>query len=124
VRRRGASGFTLIEVLVALVVAVAAMSLVSQGFTTGARASTASQFTTRAALLAQRVLADAEAGLLALGSSTSGKSEEDPDFAWELRSATVEPGLYEVVVTVAWEERSQERTFVLHRLLRERPATP
>ena len=48
------AGFTLIEVLVALVVAVAAMSLLAQGFTTGARASTTAQHATRAALLAQR----------------------------------------------------------------------
>ena len=57
-------GFTLIEVLVALVVAVAAMALLSQGFTTGARASTTAQFATRAALLAQRVVTDFETGVL------------------------------------------------------------
>jgi len=52
------AGFTLIEVLVALVVAVAAMTLLSQGFSTGARASTSAQYATRAAILAQRVITD------------------------------------------------------------------
>lgn len=117
-------GFTLIEVLVALVVAVAAMSLVSQGFSTGARASTTSQFTTRSAFFAQRILTDLESGERTLGQSQSGKFEDDPDFSWEVRSETQEQGLYQVTVTIKWEERFQERTFVILRLLRERTATP
>ncbi len=121
---KGEGGFTLIEVLVALVVAVAAMSLVSQGLSTGARASTTSQFTTRAALFAQRILTDLESGERTLGQSQSGKFEDDGDFSWEARSETREQGLYDVTITIKWEERSQKREFVLKRLLRERTAAP
>ena len=121
---RSSSGFTLIEVLVALVVAVAAMSLVSQGLSTGARASTPSQFTTRSALFAPRILTALESGARTLGQTPSGKFEDDGDFSWEARSETQEQGLYEVTVTIKWEERSQKRDFVLKRLLRERTATP
>ena len=117
-------GFTLVEVLVALVVAVAAMALLSQGFTTGARASTSSQFATRAALMAQRVVTDFETGLLSLSSTQSGKFDDDPDFSFETRSDTGSlTGLTQLTVTVKWQERNQDRTFVLVRLMKDRPAT-
>jgi prepilin-type N-terminal cleavage/methylation domain-containing protein len=117
-------GFTLVEVLVALVVAVAAMSLLSQGFSTGARASSASQHATRAALLGQRVITDLEIGELSLNQGHSGTFDDDPDFAYETTSETSEPGLTRVTVTVTWDERNQERKYLLVRLMRDRPVTP
>ncbi len=62
-------GFTLVEVLVALVVTVAALTILAQGFTTGARASTVSQNETRATLLAHQVLTDLELGELSIDQS-------------------------------------------------------
>ena len=121
---RRAAGFTLIEVLVALVVAVAAMTLLSQGFATGARASTSSQFSTRAAILAQRVLTDFETGQLSPSSSQTGQFDDEPDFSYETRSETGEvPGLVKLAITIKWQERNQDRTYVLTRLLRERTTT-
>jgi prepilin-type N-terminal cleavage/methylation domain-containing protein len=117
-------GFTLVEVLVALVVAVAAMTLLSQGFATGARASTSSQFSTRAAILAQRVLTDFETGQLSSSSSQSGKFDDEEDFSYETKSETGEvTGLVKLTITVKWQERNQDRTYVLTRLLRERTIT-
>jgi prepilin-type N-terminal cleavage/methylation domain-containing protein len=83
---RGEGGFTLIEVLVALVVAVAAMTLLAQGFTTGARASVNSQYATRAALLAQRVITDFETGQLSLTGNQNGTFEDEADFSYETAS--------------------------------------
>ena len=112
------------EVLVALVVAVAALTLLSQGFMTGARASTSSQFSTRAALLAQRVLTDFETGQLSLSSSQNGRFDDEPDFSFESKSDTGEvTGLVKLTITVKWQERNQDRTFVLTRLMRERTTT-
>ena len=117
-------GFTLVEVLVALVVAVAALTLLSQGFMTGARASTSSQFSTRAALLAQRVMTDFETGQLSLSSSQNGQFDDEPDFSFESKSDTGEvTGLVKLTITVKWQERNQDRTFVLTRLMRERTTT-
>jgi len=114
-------GFTLVEVLVALVVAVAAMTLLSQGFMTGARQSTSAQYSTRAALLAQRVVTDFETGLLTIGSTQNGKFEDDPDFTYEATSATGDiTGLTKLTITVKWEERNDPRKYVLTRLMRER----
>ena len=118
-----ASGFTLVEVLVAMVVAVAAFSILAQGFTTGGQASSAARAATTAAVLAQRVLTDLECGVLAPDQSTSGAFDDEPAFTWSTASAADEPGLRRLTVTVNWTERNQERAFVLTRLLRERTAT-
>jgi prepilin-type N-terminal cleavage/methylation domain-containing protein len=121
-RRR--EGFTLIEVLVALVVAVAAMALLSQGFTTGARASTTSQYATRAAIFGQRVITDFETGLLSADSSQSGTFEDDPDFSYETKSESTDlTGLNKLTVTVKWKERNEDRQFVLVRLMRSGSGT-
>jgi prepilin-type N-terminal cleavage/methylation domain-containing protein len=115
-------GFTLIEVLVALVVAVAAMALLSQGFTTGARASTSAQFATRAAMLAQRVLTDFETGQLPLTSNQSGAFDDEPDFSYETISTTGSiTGLTQLTVRIKWQERNQDRVFELVRLMKDRP---
>ncbi|MBV8878890.1 MAG: prepilin-type N-terminal cleavage/methylation domain-containing protein [Planctomycetaceae bacterium] len=118
------AGFTLIEVLVALVVAVAAMSLLSQGFTTGARASTTAQYATRAALLAQRVITDYETGVFSLTSSQSGKFDDDPDFSYETKIETGDvQGLTKLTVTVLWQERNVDQSYALVRLMRSGSGT-
>jgi prepilin-type N-terminal cleavage/methylation domain-containing protein len=112
-------GFTLIEVLVALVVAVAAMTLLSQGFSTGARASTTAQFATRAAILGQRVITDLETGAVSPDGNQSGSFEDEPDFTYETTSETGEvTGLNKLTVRVKWKERNLDREYVLVRLLR------
>jgi prepilin-type N-terminal cleavage/methylation domain-containing protein len=118
-------GFTLIEVLVALVVAVAAMSLISQGFMTGARASATSQNATRAALYGQRVLTDYETGELDLTSPQSGTFDDDPDFSYEtqVEASSDVVGLNKLTVVVKWRERNDDRTYQLVRLMRDRPST-
>lgn len=123
-RPEGERGFTLIEVLVALVVAVAAMSLLSQGFTTGARASTTSQYATRAAILAQRVITDFETVALSPTSSQSGRFEDDADFSFETKSDTGDvTNLTKLTITIRWQERNVDQSYVLVRLLRSGSAT-
>jgi prepilin-type N-terminal cleavage/methylation domain-containing protein len=117
------SGFTLIEVLVALVVAVAAMALLSQGFAAGARASAAAQMDTRAALLAQRVITDLETGALSLSQTQNGTFDDDGEFKYEARCEPDSPGLTLVTVTLTWDANGQERTYVLTRLMRDRNTT-
>lgn len=121
---RNTGGFTLIEVLVALVVAVAAMTLLGQGFTTGARASTTAQYATRAALLGQRVITDFETGSLSLTSSQSGTFDDDPDFSYETKSETGDvQGITRLTVTIRWQERNVDQSFVLVRLMRSATTT-
>lgn len=125
-RRRsgGVGGFTLIEVLVALVVAVAAMSLLAQGFTTGARASTTAQYATRAAILAQRVITDFETGALSLTSSQNGTFEGDEDFSYETKAETGDvTGITKLTVTIRWQERNVDQSYSLVRLMRSGSGT-
>ncbi len=121
---RRSAGFTLIEVLVALVVTVAAITLLAQGFTTGARASTVSQNGTRAALLAQRVLTDFETGELALNQSQSLSFEDEEDFSCETVSEPYATGVTHLTIRIKWQERGEERTYELVRLMRDRPTQP
>jgi prepilin-type N-terminal cleavage/methylation domain-containing protein len=122
--RRPSAGFTLIEVLVAVVVTVASVAILAQGFATGARAASISQKTTRAALLAQRVVTDFETGLAALTGGTHGQFDDDPDFSYETTSETgVVTGLYQLTITITWQERNQDRSYVLTRLMRDKTAT-
>jgi len=118
---RRSAGFTLIEVLVALVVTVAAISLMAQGFSAGARASVVSQYETRAAFLAQRVLADFETGELALNQSQSLSFEDDEEFTGDTLSESYATGVTLLTIRIRWEERGQERTYELVRLMRDRP---
>jgi prepilin-type N-terminal cleavage/methylation domain-containing protein len=128
-----AQGFTLVEVLVAMVVTVAAVAILAQGFATGARASLLSEKNMRAALLAQRVITDFELGALDLSSNQGGGFDDEPDFSYETTSEvptspgtttdgiTYTTGLTLLTVTIKWDDRSRERTFALTRLMMARP---
>ena len=117
-------GFTLVEVLVALVVTVTALTIIAQGFSTGARASTVSQNVTRAAFLAQGLVADLETGELSLDRGEGGTFEEEPDFSYEIVPQADEPGTTRITITIRWEERAQERSYELVRLMRDRQGAP
>jgi type II secretory pathway component PulJ len=120
--RAARGGFTLVEVLVAMVVTVAALTVLAQGIFSAGRASTAARNVTRAALVAGRVVAEFEAGERAADRAAEGRFEDEPDFAWEVRPEAYEPGLVLLTVLVRWEERGQERRLAVTRLLRERTA--
>lgn len=115
-------GFTLIEVLVSLVVVTASLTILSQGFLTGGRASVGAQNETIATMLAESKMAEVEAGILSLQSSASGSFEPDhADFSWSLEPGTTPTtGLTQITLTVKWKERQEDRTFVLTRLMKER----
>lgn len=122
VRRRG---FTLIEVLVALVVTVSALAILSQGLLTGGRASVISQNASRAAMVAERVMTGLQTGEIVAGSGGGQTFEDEPDFSYEtlFDLDPDESTLQDVTVTIRWKEREEERTFVLVRILRDRTAT-
>jgi prepilin-type N-terminal cleavage/methylation domain-containing protein len=121
------SGFTLVEVLVALVVTVSAVAILAQGFAAAGSASVASQYRTRAVWLAAEKMADMEAGVYATNAPQAGVFDSsDPrtpqgQWRWEIASeASTSTGLYQVTVSVFWIERSEERSYHLARLMRER----
>lgn len=121
-RSHGEGGFTLVEVLVALVVMVSALTILAQGFTSGGAASVTSQNRTKAVWLAEEKMADLEAGILPLNLGQSSSYTDLPDWRWDVKSdSSTTTDLYQMTVTITWKERGQDRTYHLVRLMRERP---
>ena len=117
-------GFTLVEVLLALVVTVSALAILSQGLMTGGRASSSAQNGTRAALVAERVIAGLETGEITLTSISNQSFDDEPTFLYDIQY-DLDPDqntLDDVTVTVRWKEMEQDRSFVLMRILRD-PST-
>lgn len=116
-------GFTLMEVLVTLVILGTVIAVVAQGFTWGGEMTGKAAQETLAAMLADRVMTDLETGETSLVQGDSGDFEDHDGFRYEIETeADVEiEGLYEVSVTVTYDDGYEERSFALHRLLRERP---
>lgn len=116
-------GFTLMEVLVTLVILGTVIAVVAQGFTWGGEMTGKAAQETLAAMLADRVMTDLETGETSLVQGDSGDFEDQEGFRYEIETEANEEleGLYEVTVTVTYNEGNEERAFVLHRFLRERP---
>ncbi len=116
-------GFTLLEVLVTLVILGTVLAVVAQGFTWGGRVTGEAAQETLAAMLADRVMTDLETGETSLVQGDSGDFEDHDGFRYEIETEADEEieGLYEVSVTVTYDDGYEEHSFALHRLLRERP---
>jgi hypothetical protein len=68
------------------------------------------------------VLTEFETGQLSMSSGQNGTLPDEPDYPFETRSDTGEvTGVTKLTITVKWKERNQDRSYVLTRLLRERP---
>jgi general secretion pathway protein I len=115
-------GFTLVEVLVAMVITAAAIVLISQGFSVGVNASASSQQLTRAVMLAESKMAEFETGELPLTTAPSGDFKPDhPAFKFTTKIDTDSFEAYRVTVTITWNDRGTEQSYNLVRILTERP---
>lgn len=86
VRRRQARGFTLLEVIVAVVIAALCLSALAQVFATGVRAAGTASDYTRATTLAQSMLASAGVEK-PLEDGADGGTTADGKLAWTLTVA-------------------------------------
>ena len=116
-------GFTLLEVLVTLVILGTVLAIVAQGFTWSARTTGEAAQETLAAMLADLKMTELETSEASLVQGDSGEFEDHQGFRYEIETEADEEneGLYEVSVTVSWKDGEDDRSFVLHRLMRERP---
>ena len=116
-------GFTLLEVLVTLVIMGTVLAVVAQGFTWSGRATGEASQETTAAMLADQKMAELETGEASLLQGDSGEFEGFEGFSYEIETDADEEneGLYEVTVTVTYTNGEEDRSFVLRRLMRERP---
>jgi general secretion pathway protein I len=116
-----ATGFTLIEVLLAIVILTTGLVLVFEGFSVGLRAASIADKETTATLVAQRLIADLETQEALSVGTEEGEYEEDyPGYRWRLEiqeSADGISGLYEVQMTVTWTQGDREREITVTRLI-------
>ncbi len=126
-----AAGFTLVEVLAAFVILALALAVLLPGFATGMRSLvTADDYATATLLAQSRLELVGRAEPVQAGASTGAFDER---FRWQLEIAplpelhadeSVPLQAYSVVLTVAWEAGSAERTVTLQTLRLGPPIEP
>jgi general secretion pathway protein I len=112
--RKNNTGFTLLEIVVALTIAALALPALMQAFSEGTkRQATIENKTTALYLMKLRMSEIEMIGNLETGSE-EGEFGSNSRFSWSSDiSETDTDGLYEVIVTVTWQERSQPMTVEL-----------
>ncbi|MBL8850227.1 MAG: type II secretion system protein [Planctomycetaceae bacterium] len=75
---------SLLEVLIALAIFLAATSIIGQLISTGSQAAIGAQLKAEAARRCESVMAEAISGAIPLESTSGGSFEDDPAWTWEL----------------------------------------
>lgn len=117
-------GFTLIEVLLAVVIVGLAFVILSQGMGGAAQASSVSQKRTRAVYLASQKMVEVEAGAIDPARQNEQGTFPEPDeiFSYVVTATTTaQTDVYSVTVTVTWEESELTLTRLINTKLREAP---
>jgi prepilin-type N-terminal cleavage/methylation domain-containing protein len=110
-RRTRRGGFTLIEVLVALVLMGIVLPITMRGATLAMRAASTARHQTEAATLGDAKLTE----MVAQGDWQSGNTQGDfspdfPQYQWQLQSAQRDLDVTELQLTVTWKERGLDRS--------------
>lgn len=107
--RKNNSGFTLLEIVVALTIAALALPPLLRAFSEGTRNQSVIENRTTALYLLRLRMAEIEMVEVLETGSEDGEFGTDSRFTWTSDiSETDTDGLYEVMVTVNWEERGQQ----------------
>ena len=118
--RNKASGFSLIEVLVAFTILTVSVGALLVAFSGGVRNTVMTRDYTQAVIIAESRLA--ETGITHRLSQEEESEGSDGDFSWKkvIRPLDKEPfgpwQLYEVSVSVTWKTLNGDRTFQLQSL--------
>ncbi len=111
------TGFTLIEVLAAMVLMAIALPVTMQALSTSLWAASSARHMTEAAGLAQAKLNE----LISTGEwdSTGGGDfgAEHPGYRWQTSNAARDYGLTEVTLQITWVERGQDRQLAVATLV-------
>lgn len=121
-QRATTRGFSLVEMLAALVIFSVAVVGTLQVFSVGVRAAGTTRSYTRASFLCQQLVEETVVQGDLLTGTDSGTFDPPADaFRWTREiAATDTDGLYEVRVSVTWPEPGTERSFELVTLAAER----
>jgi len=117
---RQSRGFTLIEVLAALVLIIVVIPVVMKGISLATAVASDSARKSVAAELAQSQMAEILLQKQWQSSTLTGDfGTEYPDYRWRMTSASwTDPSLKEVTVEVMWQWRGYERKVQLTTLVR------
>jgi prepilin-type N-terminal cleavage/methylation domain-containing protein len=108
-RPAGNRGFTLVEVLVALVLMGIVLPVAMRGITIATRASSVARHMAEAANLGEAKLTE----MVAQGdwaSTTQGDFPDFPAYRWTLESVNRDFDLTELRMAVIWKDRGQDRS--------------
>ena len=114
-------GFTLLEIVVAMAIAAIALPALLQAFSRGTKNHSLIENKTTALYLLKLRMSEIEM----LGTPTTGTDEGEfganSRFRWtsDISESDID-GLYEVVVSVIWQERGQEKSVELTTYIAER----
>lgn len=119
--RRDQRGFTLLEIVVALTIAAIALPALLRAFSEGTKKHSLIENRTTALYLLKLRMSEIEMlGALDVGSE-EGEFGTDSRFGWISEvSETETEGLYEVIVTVHWQERGREESVELTTYIADR----
>ena len=124
-RRGNASGFTLIEVLVAFTIAAVLLLPLLRSFSAGIASATRTDAFTTATLIAESTLASVGPGIALVDGGDFDQQEGRYHVSasvhrYQGEEVTSQPLLvtipYEVLVTVSWQEAARTRSVVLRTL--------
>jgi len=110
-------GFTLIEILIAMVMVVVGMVLLSQAFSAGLRAVSVADRSSQAQLLAEQKISELEVLSFSSLQTDSGDFGDDyPDYTWQTEvSSTDLDNMKKVILTVSWTHENTARSIVITR---------
>ena len=119
--RRDQRGFTLLEVVVALTIAAVALPVLLKTFSEGTKKQSLIENRTTAFYLLRLKMSEIEMLGTPEAGSEEGEFGTDSRFGWisEIAETDTER-LYEVIVTVHWQERGRERSIELTTYMADR----
>jgi len=123
--KRPDDGFTLIEILVSLAIMGLVLPVVLMAFTNGARSRAISANRTTAAYLLRDRITEMEASGVPEVGEDAGEFEAGSLYSWQTSVAPTDvEGLYDVVVTILWQERGEGHSFSLRTYIADPTLTP
>ena len=123
-RRGTRAGFTLVEVLAALVIMAVVLPVAMRGISLALAAASSAKHLTEASTLAESKLNQIVAEGGTTSTATSGNFDPDyPGYEWTLQTAARDYGLTEFDLTVTWTERGQQKSLLLTTLSQQAGST-
>ena len=113
---------TLLEILIALAIFLAAVTVIGQLVGTGSQAATGAQFKSEAARRCETVMAEAVAGVIPLQTTGLASFEDDPQWRWSLTvtdAAHADMLQVEAIVTRQNRQGEPQVSFNLVRWIRD-----